>query len=76
MTTTQKLKEQVERLPEPLAQEVLDFLLFVAGRHRKASEISSQNSLRGSLANWADVKKAEREATAWGTSSLEKHASD
>jgi hypothetical protein len=33
MTTIEQLKQEVELLSEPLAQEVLDFLLFVRERH-------------------------------------------
>jgi hypothetical protein len=33
MTAIEQLKQKVERLSEPLAQEVLDFLLFVRERH-------------------------------------------
>jgi Protein of unknown function (DUF2281) len=33
MNTREQLKQEVEQLPELLAQEVLDFLLFVRNRH-------------------------------------------
>ena len=33
MTVIEQLKHEAELLPEPLAQEVLDFLLFVRRRH-------------------------------------------
>jgi hypothetical protein len=33
MTAVEQLKQEAERLTEPLAQEVLDFLLFVRERH-------------------------------------------
>lgn len=32
MTAIEQLKQEADRLPEPLAQEVLDFLLFVRQR--------------------------------------------
>ena len=33
MTAIERLKQEAELLSEPLAQEVLDFLLFVRERH-------------------------------------------
>ena len=33
MTAIEQLKQEAERLSEPLAQEVLDFLLFVREKH-------------------------------------------
>ena len=33
MNAREQLKQEVEQLPESLAQEVLDFLLFVRNRH-------------------------------------------
>ncbi len=36
MTVIEQLKHEAELLPEPLAQEVLDFLLFVRTRRAKA----------------------------------------
>ena len=33
MTVIEQLKHEVELLTEPLAQEVLDFLLFIRRRH-------------------------------------------
>jgi len=76
MTATQKLKEQVERLPEPLAREVLDFLLFVANRHREVPFPPGRESMRGSLGHRADPEKLKQEAGAWEKANLEKHASD
>jgi hypothetical protein len=38
MTVIEKLKHEAEFLSEPLAQEVLDFLLFVRGRHQAERE--------------------------------------
>jgi len=50
MTATQELHEKTASLPEPLAREVLDFLLFVASKH-KINLVSKQEnpSLRGAL---------------------------
>ena len=41
MTVIEKLKVEADLLTEPLAQEVLDFLLFVRGRYGegRASEL-------------------------------------
>jgi hypothetical protein len=36
MNAREQLKQQVDQLPESLAQEVLDFLLFVRNRHNVA----------------------------------------
>jgi hypothetical protein len=36
MNTREQLKQEVDQLPELLAQEVLDFLLFVRNRHNSA----------------------------------------
>lgn len=33
MTVIEQLKQEAEQLPEPLAQEVLDFLRFIRERH-------------------------------------------
>ncbi|MCC5846399.1 MAG: hypothetical protein JJU05_19285 [Verrucomicrobia bacterium] len=76
MTATQELKKQVENLTEPLAREVLDFLLQVANRHQKAAVLPGERSMRGRLAKWADVNKFEQEANAWEKVGLAKHASD
>lgn len=40
MTVIEQLKHEAEQLSEPLAQEVLDFLLFVRRRHRHSTEWS------------------------------------
>ena len=37
MTASEELKEKAATLPEPLAKEVLDFLLFVSGRKSQPS---------------------------------------
>ncbi len=76
MTATQELKKQVENLTEPLAREVLDFLLQVANRHHKAAVLPGERSMRGRLAKWADVNKFEQEAKAWEKVGSAKHASD
>ncbi|MGZ8217315.1 hypothetical protein [Methylomagnum sp.] len=34
MTIVEQLKHEAELLPEPLAHEVLDFLMFVRERHK------------------------------------------
>jgi hypothetical protein len=72
MTATQELHEKTASLPEPLAREVLDFLLFVASRYRiDMTPHSEAPSLRGALkgclstsdefaAQKADEKNLER----------------
>ncbi len=69
MTATQELREKTASLPEPLAREVLDFLLFVANRHRVSlGTLSESPSLRGALKGslstseaFAAQKAAEKE---------------
>ena len=36
MTVTEQLHNEIEQLPEPLAQEVLDFLRFIRVQHGNA----------------------------------------
>jgi hypothetical protein len=72
MTATQELHEKTASLPEPLAREVLDFLLFVASRHKinltkKQDATSLRGALKGCLstsddfaAQKADEKNLER----------------
>jgi hypothetical protein len=50
MNATQELTEKSATLPEPLAREVLDFLLFIASRHRGLLQSTSEDpSPRGAL---------------------------
>ena len=37
MTLADQLFEQAKQLPEPLAQEALDFVLFLRARHERAA---------------------------------------
>jgi hypothetical protein len=72
MTATEELHEKSATLPEPLAREVLDFLLFVASRHKiNLTKQQDATSLRGALkgclstsddfaAQKADEKNLER----------------
>lgn len=36
MTAMEQLKEEIKRLPEPMAREVLDFLLFLRQKERNS----------------------------------------
>jgi hypothetical protein len=50
MNATQELHEKTASLPEPLAREVLDFLLFVASKHSVQLKTSTEPvSFRGAL---------------------------
>jgi hypothetical protein len=50
MTASEELKEKAANLPEPLAKEVLDFLLFVASRYRTELPLKTQTrSFRGAF---------------------------
>lgn len=69
MTASEELKEKAATLPEPLAKEVLDFLLFVASRHRtepapKTEIRSLRGAFKGSLSTsdeFAARKSSEKE---------------
>jgi hypothetical protein len=76
MTASEELKEKAATLPEPLAKEVLDFLLFVASRHRSMPVTPGSESMRGSLGHRASPEKLKQETGAWKEANLKKHASD
>lgn len=76
MTATEQLKQQVDTLPEPLAKEVLDFLLTVARRHTIESCKDDPASLRGILSHHAAPDSRRLESDAWQKVLMEKHASN
>lgn len=76
MTAAEQLKKNVDTLPEPLAREVLDYLLMIAKRHGLETPISKEGTLRGRLKRYADPKRRELEKDAWIGTMIEKHASD
>jgi hypothetical protein len=69
MTATQELHEKTATLPEPLAREVLDFLLFVVSKHRvqlnpSTEPLSPRGAFKGCLStsdDFAAQKAAEKE---------------
>jgi len=75
MTASEELKEKAATLPEPLAKEVLDFLLFVAYRHRTVPFTPGSESMRGCLGHRADPEKLKHETEAWKQACQGKHAS-
>jgi hypothetical protein len=65
MTATEQLKQQVDTLPEPLAREVLVFLLTVARRHGIEPGTGGSASLRGVLRRHATPEGRQLETDAW-----------
>ncbi|MBB3189424.1 DUF2281 domain-containing protein [Halomonas cerina] len=45
MSTVEQIAQQIGRLPEPLQQEVLDFVEFLQSKHHIPSEKPSSGSL-------------------------------
>lgn len=45
MTLAKDIVQQIERLPEPLQQEVIDFVEFLQSKHHIAPDQPSQASL-------------------------------
>jgi hypothetical protein len=76
MTAAEQLKQNVDTLPEPLAREVLDYLLMIAKRHGLETPIAGHATLRGRLKRYADPNQRELEKDAWIGTLMEKHASD
>ena|GEM_PF-6145158 len=76
MTASEILKERVNSLPEPVAREVLDFLVRVSERHNMDARTRSSKSMRGRLAHYADSMQHSLESEAWAKVSVKKHASD
>jgi len=70
MTVAVQLKQHVDNLPEPLAREVLDYLVEVAKRHGMEKLEKRQGSLRGRLGHHSDPGKRNREATAWSNTMM------
>jgi hypothetical protein len=65
MTAKEILLREAERLPEPLAQEVLDFLMFLRGRSRHETAVIIDDTLAYRIAHpWkvADFKPLSRDA--------------
>jgi len=65
MSTIEEIQERSKTLPEPLAKEVLDFLLFISRRQvpSKTNQTPSYRSLKGSwkgrLSSSEDFAKAK-----------------
>ncbi len=54
MTTVERIYEQVQSLPEPLQQEVLDFVEYLAHKLRREDTQWSQFSLQAALRGLED----------------------
>ncbi len=52
------LKNEVEALPEPMAAEVLDFVLFVKTRHAAQPQVASPRPLTIDDLGWSQEKAA------------------
>ncbi len=62
MNTKDLLLQEIEQVPEPILDEVLDFLRFLKAKH-KQEELELQNDLE-------DARAALKEAKEQGTTSL------
>ncbi|MFD2189599.1 DUF2281 domain-containing protein [Pistricoccus aurantiacus] len=73
MDTTEQIANEIRRLPEPLRQEVLDFIEFLQAKHltvSKAQENQSLLMLKGGLESSTtfggdDVEIQERLRDEW-----------
>lgn len=59
MTLADQLFEQVKQLPEPLAQEALDFVLFLRARHERKEWRSLMDAQLTTLAGTWDNEEDE-----------------
>lgn len=69
MTTAERIYAEVQRLPEELADQVLDFILFLEQRHLPTEQMPSQESRASEIRRLAEAAqrsfpRLEREESA------------
>ncbi|MBD2501417.1 DUF2281 domain-containing protein [Anabaena azotica] len=50
MSIKEQITQELERLPEPLLQEILDFVQFIQAKHQKIKPVVAEHTLTGSTA--------------------------